>query len=288
MLALLTLFIASTPQYNDTVPPILLGVLEEPQCATGPTPSLRVLFARDSEGWTSLSQPQSALPVPRKPITWYVTFDGRLLGTLSSRTPTDTGFYFADPKNRFLSSRAVEHRYRVPNPAKRFGGWCDSPARRPIVLLTKPNYRDPAHWKPDQPSPAMTDSLFPAFRLAVPSVYYCPVDPEKADSFAYQASDLTIVRVYRSSSGERLIAVQLDQARNQCDSEDGDEWTAHWFRLNDTTQYLGAALDLVDAGDYDGDGRSDLLFWHTDMNEDGYWLFPQGGSEYIAYTWHYH
>ena len=52
----------------------------------------------------------------------------------------------------------------------------------------------------------------------------------------------------------------------------GEAFTSHWFVV--TPQHEIRLLDshmcLVDAGDYDGDGKSDLVFSIDDYNRGGY------------------
>lgn len=45
---------------------------------------------------------------------------------------------------------------------------------------------------------------------------------------------------------------------------------------------------LVDAGDYDGDGKSEILFWFERYNRDGYVLFYDKCSKFDEFTWPYH
>ncbi len=45
---------------------------------------------------------------------------------------------------------------------------------------------------------------------------------------------------------------------------------------SDGARYLGSNLELVDAGDFDGDGTSEVLFRYSAYDEDGYTLFTDG------------
>jgi hypothetical protein len=51
---------------------------------------------------------------------------------------------------------------------------------------------------------------------------------------------------------------------------------------------LGSELSLVDAGDYDADGESELLFWYSGYNQDGYTLLFDGLRKQVSYRWKYH
>ena len=37
--------------------------------------------------------------------------------------------------------------------------------------------------------------------------------------------------------------------------------------------YIGVGIDLIDAGDYDGDGHSEFVFKYRGYNLDGYEMF---------------
>ncbi len=48
------------------------------------------------------------------------------------------------------------------------------------------------------------------------------------------------------------------------------------------------SLYLIDAGDYDGDGKSEVLFFVSGYNQDGYVMFYNSFQKSVIYTWHYH
>src|SRR5206468_12733413 len=90
-----------------------------------------------------------------------------------------------------------------------------------------------------------------------------PEDPEKAVLFDYTWRDLTIITGYRNRVGRTIVAVELDPRAWTCDGMRDPEWDVHWFLLDDPPALLGRSFELVDAGDYDGDGKSEILFWHS-------------------------
>jgi hypothetical protein len=47
-------------------------------------------------------------------------------------------------------------------------------------------------------------------------------------------------------------------------------------------------MDLLDAGDYDGDGRSEVLFWSSGEDVDGYVLMYDGFTKSAEFKWSYH
>ena len=41
-------------------------------------------------------------------------------------------------------------------------------------------------------------------------------------------------------------------------------------------------------GDDDGDGSSEIMFWYSGYNEDGYTLFYRGFTRHASFRWNYH
>jgi hypothetical protein len=178
---------------------------------------------------------------------------------------------------------------RVINKAKLFGGWCDEPAHRPLVVVSEPNFRDPARWKPFKPDPAYRKELLPAFKSKVQKVTVCAPADDTTMRFEYGPDDMVLYPSYKDRAGGKLIAIGLNPVANNCDGPPGPEWSTHWFLLGEGgTRYLGSELSLVDAGDYDGDGRSELVFWHSGYNEDGYSLFYDKARRRVNFFWGYH
>jgi len=57
--------------------------------------------------------------------------------------------------------------------------------------------------------------------------------------------------------------------------------------MDPVIEFLGREMRLVDAGDFDADGQSDLLFWHSGYNENGYVLLYDDPRCEAEYTWSY-
>lgn len=51
---------------------------------------------------------------------------------------------------------------------------------------------------------------------------------------------------------------------------------------------LEGATDVVDAGDYDGDGQSEILLKGEDHNYDSYLIFVPRTGALVSVGWHYH
>jgi hypothetical protein len=54
------------------------------------------------------------------------------------------------------------------------------------------------------------------------------------------------------------------------------------------TTFLGNGMQLVDAGDYDNDGKSELVFAIDRANEGGYELYYDDFKRHAVFQFSYH
>jgi hypothetical protein len=286
----LTFAVAGLAQQNS----VTVGVLEWSQCpADSPvTVNVRPLFGRRGGEWIALTHPEASEAAERSQRVWVVAFDGRNLGFVLT---VDTGFHskYAENYTRdhvlpLVPGRSVPRRI---NAHGAFRGWhsCFHRPARPLVLVSLPNFRDPQRWRPFQPDTSGRQAFLGRFRAAVDTVLVCPHGDEKPSQvWRYGPSDLLFDKSYQDTLGHSLLALRLQQPANACEFTAGPEWSAHWFSVGRDTLYLASQLELVDAGDYDGDGRSEVLFWHSGYAEDGYTLFYDQFRKRVDYWWSYH
>lgn len=269
---------------------VLVGVLEHPQCVEEPDRVVRALFAKEGDDWFALSTEEASRRVSFEGLEWTVAFDGRRLGSIRT---TDPGFTTPDPwtypRDRHL---VIVKGQRVPtirNKGGSFAGWCDTPSDRPLVVVSPAHFHDPQSWKPAPARSASRTELFSAFAAARGPAHRCfDAAGEERTPWPYTPSDLTVTATYRNVAGTMLVALTLDAKERTCDGpRDGLDAT-HWFVVADTVRHLGGGLTLVDAGDYDGDGRSELLFWYGAYDNDGYTLFYDGFEKRADFRWSYH
>ena len=75
-----------------------------------------------------------------------------------------------------------------------------------------------------------------------------------------------------------------------CDGPPDEPFKNHWFVVtpNGTVRFLDSSMWLVDAGDYDNDGKSELVFSIDDYNRGGYKLFSDEFRKKAVFKFSYH
>ena len=222
-----------------------IGVLEEPQCKKEHRLKAKVLFQKQGDTFVESSELE-------KPLQWYIAFDGRYLGKLSDKV------------------------VKIRNRSKGFGGWCSKPTYRPLVLVSRKNFKDPEKWKPFTPKRKVIDTIFPLLKKQVKNI-------------KYREKDIKLLKSYNSSTKKKLIQVTFDLEGQHCNGTKEAICEHYWFYIKGkVTKYIGINLELIDAGDYDNDGLSEVLFWHSSYDEDGYKLFYNNFEKSIKLYWRYH
>jgi hypothetical protein len=267
----------------------VLAVLENShECVGSSTRVVRPLFGLAAGGWVALNTVEAARPFDLRDVTWTVAFDGRNLGPVRSIDPGfSTKYAWTYSRDRHLTLQPTPRAPVVSNPKGGFGGWCGSETSRPLVLVSAANFEDPDRWKPFHPTSAERDRLVASFRKVVGMKLPCPNDSTTLMPFDYAAATFATVKGYKDRAGRLLVAFKVEDKKYVCDSPDGPR-AIQWFLLSDGVHPLGPDFELVDAGDYDRDGKSDLLFWYSGYNEDGFTLFYDGLAKHADFRWHYH
>lgn len=203
---------------------------------------------------------------------WTVAFDGRNLGEVESQASPDD----ADQINS-ESSRAKQTLLtpsdKVPvvgKPSREFTGisllFGLESVRRPLVLVSKPYFHDPDGWKRTQPGEEIRGFVRLEFRKQFPHVNRCKDEEIAERDWKFPDSALLFPYAYASNKNSFLIAVQL--AAGDCgwggNTEDPtDAFVDQWFLVaaDRSVRRIGGFDILLDAGDYDNDGQSELIFF---------------------------
>ncbi len=272
-------------------PELYVGALEDVAGYEGHYNAVRAVFRKTGREW---------LPFPAEcaevgclqdlkrhfpdAVTWDIGFSGRYLGQLKSQLPGLVQAVSEVGLQNVVSGK-------VPKIGKRsleYGGFIEQPVYRPLVAISEKSFRDPDNWRRAQPSAKMSARLRHAFRQRFPAVSNCKsIDDEKALPWAYRDGNIKLERFYASNRGWSVAEVALQQYR--CDGPPDDAFIDQWFAVSpkgDVT-YLEGGMHLLDAGDYDGDGKSEIMFTIDRYNEGGYTLYYDDFRRHATFNFHY-
>jgi len=277
---------------------VILGVLEDtPGDAFGQpnVRDVRVIFKKIGDRWQPyqadcrdqecLGKAPAGFP---QEVTWTIAFDGRNLGQITSRAPGKFTMYSR------IGQQVITSKMPVPTVGKEaveFGGFLDARVYRPLIAVSQPNFRDPDVWKPVVlNSPAAITGLHKAFRTTFPKL--CSIPQNETDTpppFDYHEEDIKLVKSYASKSGWDLAEMHID-AMLCDDTEAGFGLYDSWFAVDPagSAHYLGSGMWLVDAGDYDSDGKSELVFSINSDNRGGYRIYYDDFKKSAEFEFSYH
>ncbi|MCX5727210.1 MAG: hypothetical protein NT030_08670 [Candidatus Saganbacteria bacterium] len=275
---------------NSKANDLILAVLDQPQCKDDSDLMVRILFTKKNNEWIPLDKQSSGEPFTYSKVTWTVTFDGRNIGRVQA-SDLQIANVFEDTYQsvKLLQIKQGANIPKVLNKSEDFWGWCNVPKFRPLILVSKPNFRDPAKWKPFMALKETRNQLFPEFKKVAGTAKRCLTDQGTDQiSYIYQPQDLTIFKSYKNELRQKLISIGLNPELYKCDGIVDPQWKPYWFLIDKQIRYIGTELMLVDAGDYDNDGKSEMIFWHSGYNEDGYSLFYNNFNSRTDFYWKYH
>ncbi len=250
-------------------------------------------FARDASGWK---------PVDHliRTVRWTIAFDGKNLGELDSEPISEPQAHPNSLKGPLYIHSIDTPLDKIPaagKPTSDFAGNFGTDVRRPLVVVSKPNFSDPEHWKRAILAQERTARIRTAFRETFGHIRHCDSSGEILQHDATIAdSDLGVLKTYGSNDGSFIVETQLKDHRCVFNKEERDLQLLEgnqWFYVNasGTVLFLGRDWQLVDAGDYDGDGKSEVIFYVAEGEDDccvetvGYILFYDGFRKSVRFTW---
>jgi hypothetical protein len=275
---------------------VILGVLEDlPGKNSGESDirAVRTVFEKIGERWQAFpTQTESygdlqTLPASYpKEMAWTLVIGGMKLGSISSQARAHFSYY-SDIGIEYLTSHDA-----VPTVGRKsadYSGFLSVPVYRPLVAVSQPNYSDPEHWKVARASAKLITAARKEFRIRFPHASNCK-NPEEIHprTWKYRDEDIRVNKTYSSKEGWSLIELHL--TGYACDGPPEDEFEGQWYVVGaqGRPRFLGGNMWLVDAGDYDGDGKSEVLFSIDEYNAGGYRLFYRKFTRSVEFLYHYH
>lgn len=293
ILALATLALAGGAQ-GALAQDAIVGILEE-QPGDGdakPAPFVRAVFKKTGGAWTAYDSACLKGSCYPGETNWTVGFDGKVVGQVRGVTPaswemmSDVGRQkpAAGAKPPFIGQRSND-----------FVGWAGGPVYRPLVTNTTGKVADPETWKAAAVPAPLDAALRQRMHTKFASAMRCASPEENVPAaWAYGDKDLVVEGAYASAAGWRIARVGLKIDDYRCDGPLDTSGDSPFSPLTVAIAPDGAMTDLgfdmklLDAGDYDGDGKSELVFMYSRYNADGYKLFSNGFAENADFGFSFH
>lgn len=253
---------------------------------------IRLAFRKAPSGWAAFPDPvpypfpSGFADLPRQ-VTWTPCLARNSVGSVRTtlvpnRSYAQGGLHLPEAGQGipFSGDRTRE-----------FAGWMDGPVHRPLVLTSPGHCENPDGWKA---SPASEATLTAARRAMYPvaKVLQC-AERARWVPWSYRDADIRVMDTYQSKHGDWLVVLQVrdaPQANEECDGFGGEEVDPQLFHVtrSGVVRHLGASLRVIDFGDYDGDGRSEVVTMLQRYNRDGFVLFFDGFKGSATFSWGYH
>jgi hypothetical protein len=272
---------------------LVLGVLEDDMQDFGMPHfrAVRTVFQKAGSDWQALpsncenTECLSAITAryPHR-LTWIVTLNGGKLGTITGQTPAKFDYYAQVGLQEIVNSGPVP---TVGKRSEEFSGWGDEPVYRPLVTTSQPYYHDPESWTSTPLSSTDVKLLRKEFRRRFPRVSNC-LGSNNIWRWAYPDSDMKLDKSYKSNAGWFVARVTLGDYG--CDGPPDGSVVRRVFAISPKKEIrlLDDGIWLVDAGDYDNDGKSELLFAINRYDEGGYELFYDNFRRRAVFSFNYH
>lgn len=256
-----------------------IGVLEDwpvkakPELPVEYESRVRPLFVKiDSGAWQSAPKAGSPSPVATLPkaFSWDVCFSGRGEGTVTAML-ADNSASPSTPPYALREGDKAPWRTRRSND---YAGWIQEPVYKPIILSSALNSscRDPEKWRSGPGDKARTHL---AAMIQLTNTELAKIEP----GATVQDSTAKIPRAWGTQKHGRFAV--LKAKNNQ-----GKEVQATFFIGESGPNFIGFGAMMVDAGDFDSDGVSEVVFKQKAEKKDIYALY-HGGTKIAETFWDY-
>jgi hypothetical protein len=254
---------------------------------------IRPAFEKTKVGWSKV-EPAS---IPAQ-INWTVAFDGRSLGPVASKA-IPNGSKPKEGSSRYLTAvQAIVTPATAPPsvgaPSEKYSPLATGPTkgRRPLVVVSKPNTSDPDNWKRlPQPPEAIASLVREAFRRDFPRAYRCKEEKIVQHNWKFPDSALKFPATYGSNKDTFLVESNLNAGDCRYVDDPNDAGSSPWFFVtaDGHARRIGSFMSLLDAGDYDNEGRSEVIFiLEQPEDTEGFLLFNADMHKAASLLWAYH
>lgn len=305
----------------------VIGVLERTRFGNRPetTSLVRLLFRHINGQWVPYNQIYDCYDERPEAIrgfeqayanvgrNWTVAFRGRQIGTLVLGRFFTAKMLRQDGAHPFRGVIfGVEHSEiasgQIPEfnaPMDEFSGFSGDEVWRPLVVLTQTKVTNPEGWASAQITTIPAAIAAPALEHYKRTFMdYLEIIKRNRGSYdlkqlsadaKFIKSDLRLTHALRAGDGSLLCGIKfrkipaLYAEMNANADNDLFEHNIYVLQIpHQSPRLLGTSLELVDFGDFDGDGRTEFLFWNAGYNQDGYVLCWGQRLKSSRSAWCYH
>ena len=227
-------------------------------------------FEKDDSGWRIVT----AFFLHK--MKWTIAFDGKNLGEVETEAQSRQGDSnqggppYSREKLAILTSIAGIP--TIGQPSEKFTGVTGIlgplKVRRPLMVVSKPYFKDPDGWKRVQLQDEIVRLVRQGFRKQYPHVDRCKNEEIAEHDWKFPDSALMFDATYASNKHAFLVGLRLnagDCGWGGQPDDPLDPWVDQWFVVaaDRSVRRIGGYEQLVDAGDYDNDGISEFVFFST-------------------------
>jgi hypothetical protein len=245
---------------------------------------IRPAFEKTGSRWKEVDV--SSVP---QHMEWTIAFHGRNLGQVDSK---------GGPEGLTAVQTVVTAVGVVPtvgSPSQKLAGLMaigPTKVRRPLTVVSKPYFQDPDGWKRTTKLPQEVSELVrKAFRHDFPHVDRCKDEEIVERNWKFPDSALALPIAYASNKRSFLVRASLNAGDCGYVDDPDDPLSNPWFFIapDGTVRRIGSFMTLLDTGDYDNDGKSELVFFLSQGEDtDGFVLYDANLQKRAGLTWHYH
>jgi hypothetical protein len=250
-------------------------------------------FETTNHGWKPI------LNLNRR-LTWIVAFDGKRVGKVESEPIQRASLEKVNgPSNIHSILTPPAGIPTIGKPDGRFSGNHGRETRRPLVVVSQPNFADPDQWKPRDAPDDVVSHARAKLRTVLNHVRQCDSSNEAVKTdWNYPEAEVRVVKSWGSNKGAFILETKFQH--NHClFNVNGEDYQSlggnQFFYVTPSHEatFLGLQWELVDAGDYDVDGKSEVIFYVAegkdfDIEHEGYVLFYDDFRRSVKFIWENH
>lgn len=244
-----------------------------------PDPVIRPLFDKYPAGWR-----RSSLTAGLYGLSWKVVYAGKPKGTLNTAKEVTASsslvLEISTDKNKIPI---------VEQPLDPYVSWAGKMQTRPLIALKEDFYKDPEGWKRCEGDLEYDskEKIRRNFKSVMPNYDICDSDGNVTrKDFNYKIEEIEVEQSFCNTAKAAIFKAWLT-SKNTCDNSSDLKFQPHWHYMASGAKpkHLGAQIRPLEAGDFDGDGKSEWIFIVNQGSADGYRMYLNEFTKMVEKVW---